>query len=124
MFAPGSKAYVHIPKDRRIAGEKLDQRAEGGMILGWQRSDYKKPVHIFTVYLADRPGSLIQKITSTSSLTAIERIVHGPKKTEIDNDDPDDEESLETIEVGGEFHQEPVEAIDHRTAAPNSHPRQ
>ncbi|CCU76267.1 Gag-Pol polyprotein [Blumeria hordei DH14] len=57
--ALGSKAYVHIPKEKRVVSEKLTPRAEVGILVGFEGN------HIYRVYVASRSK---EKIVRTSSV--------------------------------------------------------
>ncbi|KAI1007632.1 hypothetical protein K3495_g595 [Podosphaera aphanis] len=60
--ALGSKAYVHIPKEKRDVSEKLTPRAEVGILVGFEGN------HIYRVYIASRSK---EKITSQELPSAL-----------------------------------------------------
>lgn len=111
-FTPGSQAFLHIPKEKRVVGQKFDARAEDGILLSWQFTDVTKPFHIFQVYAKDRLGPPINKVVTSSSLTVIESTVQGQVKHLVDSDGP---ELLDSIEVSVPLH--------HRTGPPNAAPK-
>jgi hypothetical protein len=58
----GCKTYVQIPKERRTTGEKVQERAEVGILVGYEGS------HIFKVYILTRRGPLENRIVQSSNV--------------------------------------------------------
>ncbi len=53
----GSKAYVHIPKQRRVQSDKLGDRAVKGILVGFEGN------HIYRVYIPGRRGGIVRTST-------------------------------------------------------------
>ncbi len=57
--ALGYKAFVHLQKGRRVQSQKLADRTESGILVGFEGN------HIYRVYVPSRPGD---KIVRTSTV--------------------------------------------------------
>ena len=73
----GCKCYVHISEERRTKGNKLEKRAELGILVGYEGT------HIYRVYVPTRRG---EKIVRTSNVRFDERkglITDGEEEEEL-----------------------------------------
>jgi len=58
----GCKTYVQIPKEKRVTSEKVKERAEVGILVGYEGT------HIFKVYVPSRRGPLENRIVRSSNV--------------------------------------------------------
>src|SRR6202021_354505 len=58
----GCKTYVQIPKERRVTSEKVKERAEVGILVGYEGT------HIFKVYIPSRRSPLENRIVKSSNV--------------------------------------------------------
>jgi hypothetical protein len=76
----GCKTYVQIPKERRVTSEKVKERAEVGILVGYEGT------HIFKVYVPSRRGPLENRIVRSSNVRFDEGGLIS-KNLPIENDD-------------------------------------
>jgi hypothetical protein len=94
----GCKTYVQIPKERRVASAKVAERAEVGILVGYEGT------HIFKIYVPTRRGLLENRIVRSSNVRFDEGgLITKPflDEDEIENDDEDTSITLPYRARGG-----------------------